>query len=359
MLRVEALRVAYDGKTAVDGVDLDVGEGEVVALLGPSGSGKSTILRAVAGLQPADAGQVSLDGRPLGGVAPHEREIGLMFQDFALFPHLDVGANVAFGPRMQRRSRAEVAARVNEVLGLVRLAGFERRAVASLSGGEQQRVALARALAPAPKLLLLDEPLGSLDRALREQLAVELRALFTALRATVVVVTHDQSEAFTLADRVVLLRAGQVVQAGSPAEVWRHPVDAFVARFLGFANVVPVTVTNGSVDTPWGPVPARRPDGPAVLVLRPSATPLPAGGAPGRAGAAAFRGDHFSVRVELDGGWVVEVVDRSGDVPAPATRVSLALDPGSVLLVDPDRAPQRGEGSASVEPHSGERAEGE
>jgi thiamine transport system ATP-binding protein len=335
MLKVEGLRVAYEGKTAVDGVELDVGEGEVVALLGPSGSGKSTILRAVAGLQPAEAGQVSLDGRPLDGVAPHEREIGLMFQDFALFPHLDVGANVAFGPRMQRRSRAAVAARVAEVLELVRLDGFERRAVASLSGGEQQRVALARALAPAPKLLLLDEPLGSLDRALREQLAVELRALFTALHATVVVVTHDQSEAFTLADRVVLLRAGQVVQAGSPAEVWRQPADAFVARFLGFANVVPVSVDGGSVETPWGPVPAQGPDGPAVIVLRPDATSLAAEGAAGTAGAAAFRGDHFSVRVALDGGWVVEVVDRSGEVPAPGTRVTVALDPGSVAIVLP------------------------
>jgi thiamine transport system ATP-binding protein len=338
MLRVEGLRVSYGGVTAVDGVDLDVAEGEVVALLGPSGSGKSTILRAVAGLQPADHGTIELDGRTLDGVAPHEREIGLMFQDFALFPHLDVARNVAFGPRMQRRSRAEVTARVAEVLELVRLRGFERRAVTSLSGGEQQRVALARALAPAPKLLLLDEPLGSLDRALRERLAVELRSLFTGLGATVVVVTHDQSEAFTLADRVVLLRDGRVVQSGSPAEVWRHPADGLVARFLGFANVMPVSVSERAVDTPWGPVAADRPDGPAVLVLRPDAIAFSdagSAGAQGVAGDAAFHGDHFSVRVELDGGWVVDVVDRSGMVPAPGTRVAVTLDARAAVTLPP------------------------
>jgi thiamine transport system ATP-binding protein len=280
MLRVEGLRVAYEGTPAVDGVDLDVDDGEVVALLGPSGSGKSTILRAVAGLQPVDAGHLTLAGRPLDGVAPHDREIGLMFQDFALFPHLDVAGNVSFGPRMQRRSRAEVVARVSEVLELVRLRGFERRAVASLSGGEQQRVALARALAPAPKLLLLDEPLGSLDRALREQLAVELRGLFTSLRATVVLVTHDQSEAFTLADRVVLLRDGRIVQSGRPADVWRGPADALAARFLGFANVLPVDVVTGAIETPWGSLPAEQPDGPAALVLRPGATAFASEGVP-------------------------------------------------------------------------------
>jgi thiamine transport system ATP-binding protein len=246
---------------------------------------------------------------------------------------MDVAANVAFGPRMQRRARQDVDARVSEVLDLVRLRGFERRSVATLSGGEQQRVALARALAPAPKLLLLDEPLGSLDRALREQLAVELRALFTTLAATVVVVTHDQSEAFTLADRVVVLRSGRVVQAGPPAELWRQPADAFVARFLGFANVRDVTVAGGSVDTPWGPLPADRPDGLAALVLRPDATALAATGAPGVAGASAFHGDHFTVHVDLDGGWGVEVVDRSGSVPAPGERVAVALDPAAAVIL--------------------------
>jgi thiamine transport system ATP-binding protein len=335
VLDVDALQVVYDGVVAVDGITLDVEKGEVVALLGPSGSGKSTVLRAVAGLQPVATGRISLDGADLTGVAPHERAMGLMFQDFALFPHLDVGGNVAFGPRMQHRPRREVAARVAEVLDLVRLGGFERRSVASLSGGEQQRVALARALAPAPRLLLLDEPLGSLDRSLRERLAVELRSLFTALGATVVVVTHDQAEAFTLADRVVVLRAGRVVQSGRPAEVWRHPADAFVADFLGFANILPVSVCGGSAATPWGPIPSSRPDGPAALVLRPDALAFAPTGLAGTAGVAAFRGDHFSVRVDLDEGWAVEVVDRGGRVPGPGERVTVALDPAAAVLADP------------------------
>ncbi|MEY2569949.1 MAG: thiamine transport system ATP-binding protein, partial [Acidimicrobiaceae bacterium] len=178
-LSVTGLGVSYGSARVVDGFDLAVEAGEVVALLGPSGSGKSTILRTIAGLVSPDAGVVELDGRSLAGLGPAQRDIGLMFQDYALFPHRDVGGNVAFGPRMHGVDRGAAVARTAEVLQMVGLQGFERRAIASLSGGEQQRVALARALAPAPKALLLDEPLGSLDRSLRERLTIELRELFT------------------------------------------------------------------------------------------------------------------------------------------------------------------------------------
>jgi thiamine transport system ATP-binding protein len=343
MLTVDGLRVTYDGVTpAVDGVDLRVEDGEVVTILGPSGCGKSTILRAIAGLVTPDAGVVRIDGTDVLGVAPHERGVGLMFQDYALFPHRDVAGNVAFGPRMQRRTRADVQARVAEVLGLVGLRGFEHRAIASLSGGEQQRVALARALAPAPRLLMLDEPFGSLDRALRERLAVEVRALFVAIGSTAITVTHDQAEAFTLADRVVILRDGRIVQVGRPVDVWQHPADGFVARFLGLPNVVDVEIRGGAIVTPWGPVSSTRPDGPAVVVV-PADTVHPmvsaadvvdGTGVQGAVGTPAFRGDHFLVPVTLPGGWVVEVAIRDGAVPPAGSAIRLALDRSRVFVTE-------------------------
>lgn len=224
-------------------------------VLGPSGSGKSTLLRVVAGLQPLDRGRVLLDGRDQGGVPAHKRGVGLMFQDHQLFPQRDAGANVAFGLRMHGATRAQQDERVRELLDLVGLPGAARRAVGALSGGEQQRVALARALAPRPRLLMLDEPLGQLDRSLRERLVVELRQLFGRLGTTVLAVTHDQGEAFALADRVVVMRDGRIAQSGTPLEVWQRPADEFVARFLGFENVVEGTVAGEVADTAWGKVP--------------------------------------------------------------------------------------------------------
>jgi len=337
-LEARGLRVSYGDTVAVDGVDLHVVSGEIVTLLGPSGCGKSTILRAIAGLVVPEHGQVLVDGNDVTGMPPHRRNLGLMFQDYALFPHRDVAGNVAFGVRMATRDRAAVDRRVHEVLDLVGLSGFERRSVASLSGGEQQRVALARALAPSPRLLMLDEPLGSLDRALRERLTVELRELFRSLGMTIVTVTHDQGEAFTLADRVVVLRDGRVVQAGTPVEVWRAPADAFTARFLGFANVFDATVEAGEARTPVGTFAAERPDGPACLVVRPDGFRLAeageAGDLTGTARPAMFRGDHFLVAVDLDVGAVVEVVVRSGAVPAPGAAVAVTVDRAAAVVVD-------------------------
>jgi len=345
MLTLESLRVTYGDAVAVDGIDLTVDEGEVVTLLGPSGCGKTTVLRAVAGLVPVAGGRIMLDGRDVSRVPPHARPLGLMFQDYALFPHRDVAGNVGFGPKMSGANRSQVAARVEEVLGLVGLRGYEHRSVASLSGGEQQRIALARALAPEPRLLMLDEPLGSLDRALRELLAVELRELFVRLGSTAITVTHDQAEAFTLADRVVVMRGGHVVQEGTPVEVWRAPRDAFVAGFLGFGNVFDVEVRDGCVPTPWGDVTTPRADGPAALVIRPDGLRFVAEGEPGTkpedvtagvAGAASFRGDYFLVTADV-GSWTVEVTERRGIVPTRGARVSIAVDRRALLVVD--RAP--------------------
>ena len=238
MLTVEGATVRFDGCAVLDDVSLDVGDGEIVAVLGPSGCGKSTLLRVIAGLQPLDTGTVALDGVDLAGVAPHRRRVGLMFQDHVLFPHLDVGDNVAFGLRMAGLARARRVERVAELLSLVGLDGYERRGVGTLSGGEGQRVALARALAPAPRLLLLDEPLGSLDRQLRDRLVEDLPTLLHALGVAAVHVTHDHDEAFAVADRVAVMVPGRIVRAGPPADVWGDPGTATVARFLGHRNVV-------------------------------------------------------------------------------------------------------------------------
>ncbi len=331
MLEVAGAVVRYGEKEALAGADLVVADGEVVAVLGPSGSGKSTLLRVVAGLARLDAGTVTWDGRDLAGVPPHQRGFGLMFQDYALFPHLDVGGNVGFGLRMQG---APDPGRVAEVLELVGLAGYERRAVGTLSGGEAQRVALARALAPEPRMLLLDEPVGSLDRVLRERLVVELRELLASLGMTALYVTHDQEEGFAIADRVAVMREGRIVQAGAPEELWSRPADAWTARFLGQTNVVEGVVAGGVAATPWGdlPVPAGTPDGPATLVVRADALRVALGGPiTGVVEAATFRGDHVRLRVRPDAGPVL-VAEVDGRLPT-GERVHLAVDPAKVVVL--------------------------
>nr|WP_123372146.1 ABC transporter ATP-binding protein [Cellulomonas sp. PhB150] len=229
--------VRYPGldAPAVDRVSVDVAPGEVLALLGPSGCGKSSLLRAVAGLEPLASGSVTWDGVSVADVPVHRRGFGLVFQDGQLFTHRDVLGNVAYG------LRGSGQARVSELLELVGLAGYERRAVATLSGGERQRVALARALAPSPRLLLLDEPLSALDRSLRERLAVDLRAVLVATGTTAVLVTHDQDEAFAVADRVAVIAAGVLLQVASPPDLWRRPASREVARFLGYEAFVPAS----------------------------------------------------------------------------------------------------------------------
>ncbi|MGD9046914.1 MAG: ABC transporter ATP-binding protein [Anaerolineae bacterium] len=239
LLEVESISKAFAGTPVLREVSFRVEEGQIACLLGPSGCGKTTLLRIVAGLETADAGQVIFSGRPLDDVEVHRRGFGLMFQDFALFPHKDVVANVAFGLRMQALPRQQVEARIAEMLDLVGLAGYERRRVYDLSGGEQQRVALARSLAPGPRLLMLDEPLGSLDRALREGLMNDLRAILKQVGVTSIYVTHDQQEAFAVADRVMIMDRGCIVQQGTPQSVYWQPASPWIARFLGLSNLVP------------------------------------------------------------------------------------------------------------------------
>jgi thiamine transport system ATP-binding protein len=237
-LEVRDLTVRFGATEALRDVDLDVPAGSVTAVLGPSGCGKSTLLRAVAGLEPPTAGSVAYDDQDLAHVPTHQRGFALMFQDGQLFGHQSVARNVGYALRLRRGSRADNARRVAELLDLVGLAGYEDRMPATLSGGERQRVALARSLAVEPRMLLLDEPLSALDRDLRERLAGELHDILRRAGTTALLVTHDQEEAFAIADRMAVMRAGRLVQAGTVADVWREPADGWTARFLGYATVL-------------------------------------------------------------------------------------------------------------------------
>ncbi|CAM5737451.1 ABC transporter ATP-binding protein OS=Streptomyces alboniger OX=132473 GN=CP975_25955 PE=4 SV=1 [Streptomyces alboniger] len=338
LLSLEDATVRFGGRAVLDEVGLGVAEHEIVCVLGPSGSGKSTLLRAVAGLQPLDGGRVSLDGRDQTGVPAHKRGVGLMFQDHQLFPQRDVGQNVAFGLRMHGVAKGRQDERVRELLELVGLPGAGRRAVASLSGGEQQRVALARALAPRPRLLMLDEPLGQLDRSLRERLVVELRELFGRLGTTVLAVTHDQGEAFALADRVVVMRDGRIAQSGTPLEVWERPVDEFVARFLGFENVVEAVVGGEAADTPWGkvPVPAGASQGERRLLVRPAGVRLVAADEGLRCAVVArtFKGTHVALRLRpQDGGPALEAACGLRGAPEAGDVVGVQFDVAEVVVL--------------------------
>ncbi|MEV5282042.1 ABC transporter ATP-binding protein [Streptomyces sp. NPDC052811] len=337
MLKLDGVTVRFGDRAALDAVDLEVAEHETVCVLGPSGSGKSTLLRVVAGLQPAHAGRVLLAGADQSGVPVHRRGLGLMFQDHQLFPQRDVGQNVAFGLRMRRSPRGEQTRRVGELLDLVGLPGAEKRAVAALSGGEQQRVALARALAPSPRLLMLDEPLGQLDRTLRERLVVELRSLFGRLGTTVLAVTHDQGEAFALADRVVVMRDGRIAQTGTPLEVWQRPASEFVARFLGFENVVAATVSAGVADTAWGkvPVPSGAPQGAGRLLIRPAGVRLvpERDGLPCAVVARTFRGNHVTLQLRPAEGPLVEAECGLEAAPEVGDSVGVAFAAGAVVVL--------------------------
>lgn len=238
MLSVRDIHKSYENKPLLKGLSFDLPQGQMICLLGSSGSGKSTLLRIIAGLEDAESGAVYWDDQDLAEIPAHKRGFGLMFQDYALFPHRTVYQNIAFGLRMQNRSTDEIDEIVQERLRSIRMEDFANRPVTELSGGEQQRVALARALATDPRLLMLDEPLGALDHSLREQLTNELRQMLRESHKPVIYVTHDRQEAFGLADRLLILHEGNIVQDGSPQELFENPADAWVAQFLGLGNLV-------------------------------------------------------------------------------------------------------------------------
>ncbi|MCB2176325.1 MAG: ABC transporter ATP-binding protein [Actinomycetales bacterium] len=342
-LAVRDLVVLYrddDGSvaTAVDHLDLDVATGEVVALLGPSGSGKSSLLRAVAGLEPAAAGRITWDGEDLAGVPAHRRGFGLMFQDGQLFGHRDVAGNVAFGLQMQRVPARERAERTRELLDLVGLAGFAHRAVSTLSGGERQRVALARSLAPRPRLLLLDEPLSALDRALRERLADEVREALVATGTTALFVTHDHDEAFAVADRIAVMDLGRLLQVDTPPRLWQSPATRRVAEFLGYEAFV--ADDGGPVARALAAGVARDGGGAPLLAVGPASLEVADDGPlVATVRAAGFRRGVVELAADVEGVGEVTLVERTagrsgaGDLPRPGTSLRLRPVAGGVARV--------------------------
>jgi thiamine transport system ATP-binding protein len=317
MLGVRHVTVVYDGVPAVADATVEVPDGSVLAVLGPSGCGKSTLLRAVAGLEEPTAGTIAWDGRDLAGVPTHKRGFALMFQDGQLFGHLTVARNVGYALRIRRArlDRSDIDARVDELLRLVGLEGYAERLPATLSGGERQRVALARSLAVEPRLLLLDEPLSALDAGLRTRLAGDLHAILRAAGTTALLVTHDHEEAFAVADRIAVMRAGRIVQQGAIAEVWRAPADPETALFLGYARVLE------------GEAASRLVPGARTVALRRSALRLDGSGAlTGRVVSARATPEQVRLVVDVDGIGELDAVAPLDRHPGPGEPVRLGVD---------------------------------
>ncbi len=334
VLRARGVQRRFGEVRAVAGVDLDVQAGSIVALLGPSGCGKTTMLRLLAGFERADAGAIWIGGRQVDGdvwVPPERRGVGMVFQDYALFPHLDVLRNVGFGLERRERRGLRRNPRLAEVLELVDLTGLEHRYPHELSGGQQQRVALARALAPEPSVVLLDEPFSNLDAALRSQVRADVKRILSAAGATAVFVTHDQEEALSLADQVAVMDAGRIVQVAEPERLYHAPADRGVAAFVGDADFLPGRAVAGRVDSDLGPLLLLEPlEGPVEVLVRPEdvrLSPDPNGAA--QVIAREFYGHDQMLYVRLAGGRVVRA--RLGPVSelAPGDRCSVAV-PGAL-----------------------------
>jgi putative spermidine/putrescine transport system ATP-binding protein len=342
LVRFIGVEKSFDGRTlVVRALDLDVAAGEFLTLLGPSGSGKTTTLLMLAGFEAPTRGEILLAGRPLAGVPPHRRGVGMVFQNYALFPHMSVAENVAFPLSVRRVGRAETAEEVARALDMVRLAGLEARRPAQLSGGQQQRVALARALVFEPQLVLMDEPLGALDKQLREQMQLEIKHIHERLGVTVVYVTHDQSEALTMSDRIAVFRDGAVRQVGGPRQLYEEPANAFVAGFVGENNAL-----SGTVEERRGAFCAVRLDCGArvqaravgaeagaacVVALRPERAALGAEGGNRLAATAVetiYHGDHARLRLRLADGTDFMLKSPSGaPLPAPGEPATISFRP--------------------------------
>ncbi|MBW0102070.1 ABC transporter ATP-binding protein [Pseudonocardia sp. KRD291] len=348
-IRVESLTKTFREGTApaVDAIDLDVRSGEFMTLLGPSGSGKTTTLNMVAGFEEVTSGRILLDGDDIARLPPYRRNLGMVFQSYALFPHMTAAENIAFPLRQRKVSKAEIARRVHETLDLVQLGGHGDRLPSQLSGGQQQRVALARAVVFSPRALLLDEPLGALDKKLRETLQLQIARLHSELGITFVFVTHDQEEALALSDRIAVFRDGRIEQVGTPFELYEAPVSRFVATFLGDSNIFAGTVRDGLLDTGGATLHCQGPDGRGALVVRPERMTLHGDDRDRPAGAnqlgaevtdVVYQGAFRRVLVRFDDGTPGLVRDSSSDVSvAVGDRVRVSW-PAATGVVVPDDA---------------------
>jgi spermidine/putrescine transport system ATP-binding protein len=348
-IRLIDLRKRFGEVRAVDGVSIDIHSGEFFSLLGPSGCGKTTTLRMIGGFELPTGGRILLRDRDITYDAPDKRPVNMVFQQYALFPHLDVGDNIAFGLRRRQVEKREIARRVGEALELVRLGGYERRKPSQLSGGQQQRVALARALVNRPAVLLLDEPLGALDLKLRRQLQLELKRIQAEVGITFVYVTHDQEEALTMSDRIAVMQAGTVEQLGTPEELYERPATRFVADFIGTTNLLDGTVEgDGAVRLTSGEIAwaetAGRPNGSTVeICLRPESIRLVDLDAPGALAAkvdqAAYLGTNVSYQVRTAGGLMLSVLAPKTGVRLPVgSDVAVSWSTAEALVLDERRS---------------------
>ena len=338
LISLRGVSKAFDGETILDNISLDIHDKEFVTLLGPSGCGKTTTLRIIGGFETPDSGEVFFDGKEISQVPPYRRLINTVFQKYALFPHLNVYENVAFGLRLKKTPEEEIKTKVQEMLAMVNLKGFERRRVTTLSGGQQQRVAIARALVNHPRVLLLDEPLGALDLKLRKDMQTELKKIQRATGITFIYVTHDQEEALSMSDVVVVMSGGHIQQIGSPVDIYNEPVNAFVADFIGESNIVDgfmladhrVRFAGHTFDCMDGGFAKNEP---VDVVVRPEdvdVVPADKGMLTGTVSSVTFKGDYYEIIVDVQGfKWMLE----TSDYAAPDTSIGLYIEPEAIHVM--------------------------
>ena len=338
LIELKGVSKSFDGEQVLKDINLDIHKKEFITLLGPSGCGKTTTLRLIAGFVTPDEGDVLINGKKVNDVPPYKRNVNTVFQRYALFPHLNVFENVAFGLRLTKESDEKIAERVKEMLKLVNLTGFEKRSVSNLSGGQQQRVAIARALINSPEVLLLDEPLGALDLKLRKDMQVELRNMQKKTGITFIYVTHDQEEALSMSDTVVVMADGKIQQIGTPEKIYNEPANAFVADFIGESNIV-----NGTMIRDYEVSFAKQtfkcedagfaPDEPVDVVVRPEdidIVPVEESMLTGKVTSVTFKGDYYEVIVDIDNfKWMIETTDRVN----VGSTIGISIDPYEIQVM--------------------------
>ncbi len=338
IIELKGVSKSFDGETVLDSINLDIYDNEFITLLGPSGCGKTTTLRIIGGFETPDAGRVFFDGKDITDVPPHKRRVNTVFQRYALFPHLNVYENIAFGLRVAKVADAEISERVKEMLALVNLRGFERRHVTTLSGGQQQRVAIARALINKPRVLLLDEPLAALDLKLRKDMQNELKGIQQKTGITFIYVTHDQEEALSMSDTVVVMNAGSIIQIGTPTDIYNEPTNAYVADFIGESNIIDgIMLADNSVrfaghifdcvDGGFGK------NEPVDVVVRPEdvdVVALDKGMLRGKVTSVTFKGVHYEVIVDISGfKWMIQTTDYV----APEAEIGIYIEPDAIHIM--------------------------